>query len=106
MQLQTAGLQTLHTYPPIDETAASIDDVKEAVAKLRVWKDTGICNISFEAIQSKFFSQCSTPYVGYIISSNAIYTTHRLIYDRLIASQHKMVYIKTTRLHLCFFSRV
>ena len=32
--------------PPIDETAPSIDDVKEAVAKLRGGKAVGICNIS------------------------------------------------------------
>ena len=34
-QLPTAGLQTLDADPPIDETAPSIGDVKEAVAKLR-----------------------------------------------------------------------
>ena len=33
--LQTAGLQMLDADPSIDGTAPSIDDVKEAVAKLR-----------------------------------------------------------------------
>ena len=35
-QLRTAGLQMLDADPPIDETAPSIGDVKEAVAKLKV----------------------------------------------------------------------
>ena len=34
-QLQTAGLQTLDADPSIDETAPSISDVKEAVARQR-----------------------------------------------------------------------
>ena len=34
-QLRTTGLQTLDADPPIDETASSIDDVKEAAVKLR-----------------------------------------------------------------------
>ena len=34
-QLRTAELQMLDADPPINETAPSIDDVKQAVAKLR-----------------------------------------------------------------------
>ena len=51
-QLQTAGLQTLNADPPIDVTAPSIDDVKEAVAKLRGGKAAGICNISEELLKA------------------------------------------------------
>ena len=51
-QLQTAGLQTLHADPPIDETTPSIGDVKEAVAKLRGGKEAGICNISTELLKA------------------------------------------------------
>ena len=42
------GFQTLDADPPFDETAASMGDVKEAVAKLRGGKAAGICNISVE----------------------------------------------------------
>ena len=45
-KLQTAGLQILDAHQPINKTAPSIDDVKEAVAKLRSEKVAGICNIS------------------------------------------------------------
>ena len=41
-------MQTPGADPPIDETAPSIGDVKEAVAKLRGGKAAGICNISAE----------------------------------------------------------
>ena len=41
-QLQTAGLQMLDVDPPNDETAPSIDNVKEAVAKLKDGKVAGI----------------------------------------------------------------
>ena len=53
-QLQSAGLQTLDVDPPIDETAPSIGDVKEAVAaKLRGGKAAaGICNISAELLKA------------------------------------------------------
>ena len=53
-QLQTAGLQTLDADPPIDETAPSIGDVKEAVAaKLRGGKAAaGICNIRAELLKA------------------------------------------------------
>ena len=51
-QLRTAGLQTLDADPPADETAPSIDDVKEAVAKLRCGKVAGVCNISVELLKA------------------------------------------------------
>ena len=47
-QLQTAGLPSLDADPPIDETASSIDDFKETVAKLRGGKAACICTISME----------------------------------------------------------
>ena len=53
-QLQIAGLQTLDADPPIDESAASIGDVKEAVAKLRGGKAAGICNISGELLNQRW----------------------------------------------------
>ena len=52
MQLRTAGLQTLDANPPIDETAPSIGDVKEAVTKLRGGKASGICNINAELLKA------------------------------------------------------
>ena len=42
----------LDADPPIDETAPSIDDVKEAVAKLKGGKTTGICNIRAELLKA------------------------------------------------------
>ena len=50
-QLQTAGMQTLHADPPIDETTPSIGDVKEAVAKVRGGKAAGMYNISTELLK-------------------------------------------------------
>ena len=50
-RLWTAGLQKLDADPPIDETAPSIGDVKEAVAKLMGGKAAGICNISAELLK-------------------------------------------------------
>ena len=47
-QLQTVGLQIglqIVADPPRDENAPSIDDVKEAVAKIMGRRATGICNI-------------------------------------------------------------
>ena len=41
-------MQTLDADPPMNETASSIGDVKEAVAKLRGGKAAGICNSSVE----------------------------------------------------------
>ena len=52
-QFRTAGLQTLDADPPIDETTPSIGDVKEAVAKLRGGKATGVCNISAELLKAR-----------------------------------------------------
>ena len=49
-QLQTVELQRLDADPPIDETAPSIDDVKEGVAKLRGGKAAGVCNIGAELL--------------------------------------------------------
>ncbi|MPC78830.1 hypothetical protein E2C01_073328 [Portunus trituberculatus] len=51
IQLQTVGFQMLDTDPPIDETAPSIHDVKETVAKPRVGKADGICNINAELVK-------------------------------------------------------
>ncbi|KAG0723665.1 Dipeptidase 3 [Chionoecetes opilio] len=45
-QLHTTGLRTVDTDPPIDETAPSLDEVREAVAKLSGGKAAGVCNIS------------------------------------------------------------
>ena len=42
----------LDADPPIDETAPSIDDVKEAVANLRVRKAAGICNTSAKLLKT------------------------------------------------------
>ena len=51
-QLRTAGMQTLAADSPIDETAPSIEAVKEAVAKLKGGKAAGICNISAELFKA------------------------------------------------------
>ena len=51
-QLQTAGLQMLDADLSIDETAPSIGNVKEAVAKLKGGKPTDICNISAELLKA------------------------------------------------------
>ena len=51
-QLQSDQLQMLDDDPAIDETAPSIDDVKEAAAKLRGGKAAGICNISAELLKA------------------------------------------------------
>ena len=37
---------------PIHETAPSIDDIKEAVAKLRAEKAAGVCSISAELLKA------------------------------------------------------
>ena len=44
-QLQTNGLQVVDVDLPINEAAPSIDEVKEAMPKLRGGKAAGICNI-------------------------------------------------------------
>ena len=51
-QLQTAGFQMLDADPSIDESAPSIGNVKEAVAKLRGGKAAGACNIRAELLKS------------------------------------------------------
>lgn len=53
-KLQTAGLQALDANPPIDETAPSVDDVKEAVAKLRSERQLGVCKISAELLKVRY----------------------------------------------------
>ena len=50
--LQTTELQVMDADPPINEAAPSIDEVKEAVAKLRGGKAAGICNISAEFLKA------------------------------------------------------
>ena len=45
-------LQTTGFDPPNNEAAPSIDEVKEAVAKLRGRKATGICNINAELLKA------------------------------------------------------
>ena len=52
-QLQTTGLQVVDANPSINEAAPSIDEVKEAVAKLRGGKAAGICNISAELLKAE-----------------------------------------------------
>ncbi|KAG0712996.1 TBC1 domain family member 16 [Chionoecetes opilio] len=51
-QLHTTGLQAVDADPPIDETAPSLDEVREAVAKLRGGKAAGVCNISAELLKA------------------------------------------------------
>ena len=51
-RLQTTGLQVVDADPPINEAAPSIDEVKEAVAKLRGGKALGICNMSTEFLKA------------------------------------------------------
>ena len=42
----------LDADPPINETAPSIDDVKETVAKLKDGKVAGISNVSAELLKA------------------------------------------------------
>ena len=51
-QLQTTGLQVMDADQSINEAAFSIDEVKEAVAKLRDGKAAGICNMSAELLKA------------------------------------------------------
>ena len=51
-QLQTTGLQVMDVDPSINEATPSIDEVKEAVTKLRDGKAAGICNISAELLKA------------------------------------------------------
>ena len=43
----------MDAYPSINEFAPSIDEAKEAVAKLRSGKAAGICNISAELLKAR-----------------------------------------------------
>ena len=52
-KLQTTGLQVMDADMPINEAARSIDEDKEAVAKLRDGKAAGICNISAELLKAR-----------------------------------------------------
>ena len=52
-QLQTTGLHVMDADPPINEAAPSIDEVKEAEAKLMGGKAAGICNISAELFKAR-----------------------------------------------------
>ncbi|KAG0722447.1 hypothetical protein GWK47_005983 [Chionoecetes opilio] len=52
-QLHTTGLRAVDVDPPIDETAPSLDEVREAVAKLRGGKAAGVCNISAELLKAR-----------------------------------------------------
>ena len=49
--LQTTGLQVMDADPSINEAPPSIDEVKDAVAKLRSGKAAGICNIREEFLK-------------------------------------------------------
>ncbi|KAG0720330.1 putative uncharacterized transposon-derived protein F52C9.6 [Chionoecetes opilio] len=51
-QLHTTVLQAVDADPPIDETAPSLDEVREAVAKLKGGKAAGVCNISAELLKA------------------------------------------------------
>ncbi|KAG0716601.1 LINE-1 reverse transcriptase [Chionoecetes opilio] len=51
-QLHTTGLQAVDADPPIDETAPSLDEVREAVAKLKGGKAADVCNISAELLKA------------------------------------------------------
>ena len=50
-QLEITEIQVVDADPPI-ETAPSLDQVKEAVAKLRGGKAGGICNITAELLKA------------------------------------------------------
>ena len=52
--LQTIVLQVMDADPPINETATSLDEVKEAVARLRGGKAAGICSISVKLLKTAF----------------------------------------------------
>lgn len=51
-QLPVAGLQMAEADPPIDEAPPSLDEVREAVARLRGGKAPGVCNISAELLKA------------------------------------------------------
>ncbi|KAG0730189.1 Transposon TX1 uncharacterized protein [Chionoecetes opilio] len=51
-QLHTTGLQAVDADHSIDETAPSLDEVREAVAKLKGGKAAGVCKISVELLKA------------------------------------------------------
>ena len=51
-QLRAEGVQTLDADPPINEATPSLEEVKEAVDRLRGGKAPGVCNISAELLKA------------------------------------------------------
>ena len=51
-QFQITGFQMMDADPSINDIAPSIDEVKEAAAKLRGEKAAGICNISAKLLKA------------------------------------------------------
>ncbi|MEL6802745.1 MAG: reverse transcriptase domain-containing protein, partial [Bacteroidota bacterium] len=51
-QLRTDGLRAVDADPPIDEAPPSLDEVREAVARLRGGKAAGVCSISAELLKA------------------------------------------------------
>ena len=51
-RLQTTGLQMAQPDPPINEAPPSLDEVREAVSKLKGRKAAGVCNISVELLKA------------------------------------------------------
>ena len=56
-RFQSTESQVMDADPPINQAAPSIDEVKEAVARLRGGKAAAICNISAELLKrvAEFF---------------------------------------------------
>ena len=52
-KLQTTGLQVMNADLPINKAALFLDEVKEAMAKLRGEKAAGICNINAELLTAE-----------------------------------------------------
>ncbi|KAG0729173.1 Transposon TX1 uncharacterized protein [Chionoecetes opilio] len=50
---EKVDIKAVDADPPIDETAPSLDEVREAVAKLRGGKAAGVCNISAELLKAR-----------------------------------------------------
>ena len=51
-RLRGDGVQTLDADPPINEATPSLDEVKEAVDRLRGGKAPGVCNVSAELLKA------------------------------------------------------
>ncbi|MFV0264558.1 MAG: hypothetical protein ACK5JN_19375 [Kluyvera sp.] len=51
-QLPTAGLQMVDADPPIDEAAPSFDEGREAVARLKGGKGSGVCYMNAELLKA------------------------------------------------------